>query len=248
VEAVNGPHFEWDPLLTSDGLTLYFSSDRPGGVGSFDTYVTTRPTVDSPFGAPAPVAHPGWNTASVEGRVTLRSDGLEVILSSNRDDDEFRLWRSTREDPGDPFTTWTTVPMTASATEPHFNTYGGDLYISTNNDLAVLHRDALDKPFGPAKPLDELNSGAPEISPTLSKDQLTILFVRSTGSLDIFAAYRENISDDFKDVHPLESVNTEFHEAEIFLAEYGDSCELFFSSNREAEENWNLYRARIVED
>ncbi len=40
------------PALTADGKTLYFSSDRPGGLGGTDLYMCTRPTVTSPWSAP----------------------------------------------------------------------------------------------------------------------------------------------------------------------------------------------------
>ena len=39
---VNGPATDAQGYLASDRLTLYFTSDRPGGLGGFDLYVTTR--------------------------------------------------------------------------------------------------------------------------------------------------------------------------------------------------------------
>lgn len=40
--AVNGAFNDIHPYLASDGETLFFSSNRPGGVGGFDLYMTTR--------------------------------------------------------------------------------------------------------------------------------------------------------------------------------------------------------------
>ncbi|NIO09470.1 MAG: hypothetical protein GTO40_16285, partial [Deltaproteobacteria bacterium] len=38
---------EWAPQISADGLTLYFTSDRPGGSGSMDLWqVSIRPVVD----------------------------------------------------------------------------------------------------------------------------------------------------------------------------------------------------------
>ena len=42
--------------ITADGLELYFYSDRPGGYGSGDLYVTKRATRDQPLG---PADQPG---------------------------------------------------------------------------------------------------------------------------------------------------------------------------------------------
>ena len=39
---VNSPFFDGAPALSRDGTTLYFFSERPGGFGKRDLYVTTR--------------------------------------------------------------------------------------------------------------------------------------------------------------------------------------------------------------
>jgi OmpA-OmpF porin, OOP family len=39
---INTPNHEITPFLASDGITLYFSSDRPGGLGGYDVYMTQR--------------------------------------------------------------------------------------------------------------------------------------------------------------------------------------------------------------
>ncbi|MDR1847182.1 MAG: OmpA family protein [Bacteroidales bacterium] len=38
------------PAVSSDELTLYFSSDRPGGEGDYDLWKATRKSLDEPFG------------------------------------------------------------------------------------------------------------------------------------------------------------------------------------------------------
>jgi outer membrane protein OmpA-like peptidoglycan-associated protein len=40
--AINTPHEEITPFLAPDGVTLYFSSNRPGGLGNHDIYMTQR--------------------------------------------------------------------------------------------------------------------------------------------------------------------------------------------------------------
>lgn len=46
--AINGPAFDGAPALSFDGTTLYFFSERPGGFGKRDLYVTTRARLDGP--------------------------------------------------------------------------------------------------------------------------------------------------------------------------------------------------------
>jgi hypothetical protein len=43
-------------FLTRDGLTVYFSSDRPGGLGGDDLWVSHRDSVDSPWQTPVNLA------------------------------------------------------------------------------------------------------------------------------------------------------------------------------------------------
>src|SRR4030095_11813713 len=44
------------PNISKDGLSLYFSSDRPGGCGGADIYVSQRASADSPWETPFNVA------------------------------------------------------------------------------------------------------------------------------------------------------------------------------------------------
>ncbi len=47
---INGPDYEGWPCLSRDGLTLVFSSDRPGGEGNRDLWRSRRPSLTEPFG------------------------------------------------------------------------------------------------------------------------------------------------------------------------------------------------------
>ena len=52
LSSVNTSALENTPRFTDDLLTLYFYSDRLGGFGGRDIYVTTRESITDPFGAP----------------------------------------------------------------------------------------------------------------------------------------------------------------------------------------------------
>lgn len=90
---------------TTGITTLYFTSNRPGGLGGSDIYASELQP-DETFGPAVLVTE--LSSPKNDGGVTVRRDGLEVIFSSNRpgsigalgDDD---LWVSTRPSTSDPW-------------------------------------------------------------------------------------------------------------------------------------------------
>lgn len=83
------------PALTSDELTVFFSSDRTGGLGQFDVWMATRTSTASAFSAPVLV--PNVNSANDELNVALSADGTELFISSDRaTGTTHTLWRSMR--------------------------------------------------------------------------------------------------------------------------------------------------------
>jgi Tol biopolymer transport system component len=79
---VNGPTYDGDPAVSSDGLMLFFASDR-GGVGGSDLWVTIRRSVNDPFGSPMSLG-PGVNSGVFEGRPALSADGSTLYFMSDR--------------------------------------------------------------------------------------------------------------------------------------------------------------------
>lgn len=104
--AVNSRFDEAGPSAFEDAetgnLTLYFYSDRPGGFGLNDVYTSVLGP-DGTFG-PA-VLVPELSTAAQDQFPTVRRDGLELFLSSNRPGGAggFDLWVSTRASTSDPW-------------------------------------------------------------------------------------------------------------------------------------------------
>jgi hypothetical protein len=70
----------WSPDISADGLYLYFASTRVGGYGDGDIWVTTRSTLDDPWGEPENLG-PNVNTSTNEGFVTISADGLTLIFN-----------------------------------------------------------------------------------------------------------------------------------------------------------------------
>jgi Tol biopolymer transport system component len=83
LSAVNSSADEFGPGWYEDrGRTvLYFNSNRAGGAGAHDLYVSTE-MADGSFSAPVGVA--GLNTPAQEQFPALSRDGLEIFFSSDR--------------------------------------------------------------------------------------------------------------------------------------------------------------------
>ena len=69
------------PAITSDGLTLYFCSDMPGGEGDYDLWKTQRASLADDFGKPVNMG-PIVNTPGREAFPILRGDST-LYFSSN---------------------------------------------------------------------------------------------------------------------------------------------------------------------
>jgi len=101
---IDGPGREASPCLSADGLTLIFTSDRPGGRGDYDLYQATRPGKAEAFGEPVNLG-PKVNTPGREGGTCLSTDGLALVFSSPRTpgSKQSDVWMATRPSVGAPW-------------------------------------------------------------------------------------------------------------------------------------------------
>ena len=95
VTELNSPSSEGRPYLRHDGLEIYFQSNRPGGKGGFDIWVSTRTTTHGPWSTPESV--PVVNTAANDLTPVLSWDGLTLVIASNRTGSNGEVFFSTRE-------------------------------------------------------------------------------------------------------------------------------------------------------
>lgn len=80
---VNDPKY-WDsqPTMSADGVTLYFASDRPGGYGGVDLYVTKKDPKTGQWSVPENLG-PQINTAKNEKTPFIHSDSQTLYFSSD---------------------------------------------------------------------------------------------------------------------------------------------------------------------
>jgi len=144
------------PYLSNDGLTLYFVSNE---MGSSDVYGARRARVGAPFGPPVPLDE--VNTPSSEGDVTVSTDGLEIIIQSNRPGGvgDRDIWYANRPSTGVPFGPPENLAVLNSARDdvsPELSRDGRTLYFvhdavtagspAADADVYVSTRDCLDSP------------------------------------------------------------------------------------------------------
>jgi serine/threonine protein kinase len=98
---VNSPYPESSPCIAADGLTLYFSTSRPGGFGDADLYVSRRAALDLPWGEPVNLGA-GVNSSSTDFFPFVSEDGLTLYFCSKRSG-EGDIYRATRADTNGPF-------------------------------------------------------------------------------------------------------------------------------------------------
>jgi Tol biopolymer transport system component len=80
---VNSAYNDWSASISTDGLELYFSSNRPGGQGKFDLWVTTRATVADDWGVPENLGSP-LNSSTDDVSPSISADGLLLFFTSRR--------------------------------------------------------------------------------------------------------------------------------------------------------------------
>ena len=138
---VNGPYRDSGPSISADGLTLFFDSDRPGGSGGPDVWMTTRATPSAPWTEPVNLG-PTVNSSSEEAYINISTDGLELYFQSNRPGGHggYDIWVTTRMTKDDPWGT----PVNLG---PPINSSSGEGTASISPDGLALFF-ASDRPGG----------------------------------------------------------------------------------------------------
>jgi hypothetical protein len=250
---VNSPSSDGGPAISKDGLTLYFHSNRPGGQGRFDLYVSRRERVDDPWGL-AENLGPTINTALVESVPALSRDGHWLFFNSlDRPGGlgGFDIWASYREDVHDDFA-WEEPVNLGPGVNSAFNDAGASyfenddagiplLYFGSNRPSGPGRSDVYvsalqpDGTFGPAELVKELSSRASEQRPAVRFDGLEVFFMRDEtdpsviNDNDIWVATRKSVSDPWTTPEKLGStVNSDLDDVRAYIA--ADRETLFFES------------------
>ncbi len=259
---VNSPYGDYDPFISPDGLSLYFDSTRPGGLGGEDIWVTTRATVSDAWGPPVHLGAP-VNSGYREGYPSITADGLTLVFSA-RDMPGGRggwdIWlttRPTKESPwGPPVNLGSPLNSTAHEYCGCISPDGGSLYFSNSygnvgGDMYVTTRLTGDSPWGPPVRLGLLPSGGGSGSwdPRISADGLALFFDSDyvTAALfpDIWLTTRT--STDSKWGTPIllgPEINTQAGETTPSIS--ADGSTLYWCSGPQSNlEAWDLWQSTV---
>jgi Tol biopolymer transport system component len=181
---VNSVALDGSPDISSDGLTLFFNSERPGGQGDRDIWMTTRPSLTDAWGPPVNLG-PVVNSNSFEGWPSISSDGLSLYYShgSQSQPDLVVSRRSSSNDPwGNPESLGVlggNADISSDGLALFFATSGsqGGINPVGGVDISVMTRDSVNDPFGSPHYLPApINTSGDDFSPNLSDDGRTFYF------------------------------------------------------------------------
>jgi len=218
VISVIDPVYESPYCFSYDGLEMYLVSNRPGGHGDYDLWVSRRATNDSSWGALENLG-PVINSSNIDGPVSISADGLTLYFQSVRPGGygESDIWVTTRLNKNAP---WDKVlnmgPKINSSSydnSPWISSDGLELYFSSYRsggygqmDIYVTRRATKNDPWGDPVNIGPLvNSPENEYEPYVSPDGLLLLFndwpfndttkPGGYGGSDIWMSKRVNLSD-----------------------------------------------------
>lgn len=191
---VNSITSDVSPQVSRDGLTLWFGSDRVGGQGTLDIYVSVRASRAAPWGAPIPVIELSSVSADRPGLTT--GNALRMAMYSDRSGAAAMtdVYETTRPSLGAAWTTPIAHPMlnTLQLEANPCLSYDGLTVIFTSgragsqgHDLYIATRSSVTEQFGAPAPVAELNTVENEGDPWISEDLRRIYFSRTVGGVDL---------------------------------------------------------------
>ena len=260
---VNSAFMDRAPAVSKDGLSLYFSSNRPGGqgAGTEDIYVSQRETRDGEWGPPTNLG-PIINTPVNEQGPALSRDGHFLFFVSNRQPGGFGMpdiWVSRREHTHDDFAWQPPENLGAGVNSPTLDE--GPSYFE-NDDVGVpqlyfssgrlsggagnifVSEQAADGSFGPGVLVLELSGLGNTRRPSIRHDGLEIFFGSERAGIpnsqDLWVATRNSVFDPWSEpVNLGPTLNSELVDVHPYLS--SDRETLYFASNRGGGGPTDLY-------
>jgi hypothetical protein len=218
---VNSSTWDQNPSISSDGLSLYFNSNRLGQLGGTDLWVTTRESIHDPWGTPTNLGAP-VNSSGFEFPCCISADGLELYFNDAGPSwgyvprpggyGQTDLWVSTRPTKnhawGEPTNLGPTVNSQANDAYAEISSDGLTLYFDSDRSgkldvdyqIWVTTRATKKDPWGEPVILGNVgNTLGMDGGPSISSDDLAFFFWSDRsggyGSSDIYMMTRPTKDD-----------------------------------------------------
>jgi len=251
---VNSPSADIEVSISKDGLSLHFASNRPGGFGRQDIWVSRRASTNDPWGPPRNLG-PTINTAFDDRTPMITVDGHRMYFSSDRPGGlgGTDTYVSGRRDERDDLA-WQAPENLGSGVNTSFNenlpfyfdddATGAVLYFNSNRpagapgtgmtDIYASARQP-DESFGPAVLVPELNSPLRDAGMAIRRDGLELILASDRagtfGVFDLWVSTRASTLDPWSTPVNLGStVNSAAGEARLSLS--FDGTTLYISGDR----------------
>jgi len=253
---INSPAADGCPIESPNERELYIASMRPGGLGGNDIWVAHRNNDAAPWSEPENLGAP-INSASNDYCPTSLNGNWLLFVSERPGPDTCNAGPGAgdiylaRYNPGHGWGTPVHLGCDADGSGPNFP--GGEfgpslvqissgtfLFFSSSGygtDMNIyMSRQRPDGSFAPASPVDELNTGAADFMPNVSRDGLEIVFNSNRpggfGGQDVYTSSRASTADAWSPpVNVGPNVNTAGNETRSSLS--GDGERLHFGRDGE---------------
>jgi len=248
--------------ISSDGLKLYFASNRAVGYGYYDIWVSARSTVEDDWENPVNLGQT-INSEAFDGSPCISKDGLELYFESRRPDgltSSSDIWvtrRATTNDPwGVPVNLGSPVNSEALEVVPSISADGLQLYFASGRDggfgtidIYVSTRQTKDDDWGAPINLGPMvNNSTYQWFPHISDDGRVLFFARGYPEevAELWISMRKTIADDWGSPMRLESIMTT-------TKGYGGPCLApdgsllyFYSTRPGGYGGWDIWQAPII--
>lgn len=255
------------PALSSDGLSLYFCSNRqPGSLGN-DLWVSRRASEAEAWSTPVSLG-PDVNSSGGDCGPSLSEDGLLLFFTSNRGGGANDIYMTSRTDPTDDLSWGTPVRLgpdvntAAFEFSPFITRFRDDdcddddvvcagpyaeLHFERGpsnvaTDIFVVTIDAQGATLGPAVAVPELNSSAADGRPTVRFDGKEIIIHSNRdgrgGNFDLFVSTRRSRNHAWSTPVPIDELNASpMHEIHPYLSRDARTV-VFVRGQRLANDIW----------
>jgi hypothetical protein len=269
--AFNGPSLDGCPFISRDGKSFYMASNRPGGLGGIDIWVSHRDGPGEPWGAPENVGAP-VNSSANDFCPTLARDGHGFYFISNRaggcGGDDIYSTRLRPDGWDEPQNLGCAVNSAANEASPfplperdggpvlYFSStraggFSADAPGAVSGDSDVYVSESRGGAFQAAALVAGVNSAAEDMQPNVRRDGLELFFSSTRpgtlGLADLYSATRSSGSEPWSaPVNLGENVNSAAG-SETRPSLSWDGTTLYFGSTRPGGEGSSDHYVTIRE-